>query len=137
MRLDARIPVRIVPSPDWPPVLPPADAQAVLLIAGPAALDFEPERERVAGWAAVRWIGLNDAPDAPGVRSHVAGCVCCAISRPPLARMLSGLFEARARGTLGLFRRVWLLAPRSAVAELEALLASDALVAGRYRVGEN
>ena len=136
MRLDARIPVRIVSSSDWPPVLPAADAQAVLLIVGPA-VPPGPERIAEAGWAAVRWLSADDIPDAPGGQPHASGCACCAGPRPLLAVMLSSLFEARARGTLGLFRRVCLLTPQPAVAELEALLASDALVTGRYRIGEN
>ncbi len=124
MRLDARIPVHVVPSGAG---LPEADPQALLVVAGPG-LPAGGE----AGWMAVRQLATDSLVAAP----HPAGCACCA-ARSPLALLLSSLFEQRARGTLGLFRRVWMMAPAALVEAVPALLASDPVVAGRYRMGEN
>ena len=128
MRLDARIPVHVVPFGLLPPQ---ADPQAVLLVAGPpgqaSPLDGAP------GWMAVQH--LPAAPPATATR-HPGGCACCA-ARDPLALVLRSLFERRARGALGLFRRVWLVVPSGSAGTVPALLAADPVVAGRYRIGEN
>lgn len=127
MRLDARIPVHVVPSGARPP---DADPQALLVVAepGPPAGGAGGR----TGWMAVRQVAAEDLVAAP----HPAGCACCA-ARGPLALLLSSLFEQRARGTLGLFRRVWLMAPAGLAEAVPSLLASDPVVAGRYRIGEN
>ena len=128
MRLDARIPVHVVP---FGLPLPQADPQAVLLVAGP------PGQACPSGgapdWMAVQHLAA--AVPATAMR-HPGGCACCA-ARDPLALVLSSLFERRARGALGLFRRVWLTAPPGLAAAVPALLAADPVVAGRYRIGEN
>ena len=132
MRLDARIPVHVVPS-GLP--LPQADPQAVLLVAGPPGQACPLDGTR--GWMAVQHLSAA-VPDAavlhPG--RHPGGCACCA-ARDPLALVLSSLFERRARGALGLFRRVWLAAPPGLAEAVPALLDADPVVAGRYRIGEN
>jgi hypothetical protein len=128
MRLDARIPVRIVPLTEWPHAAPVADPLAVLLIAG----GILPVPD--GNWAAVRQVEAAElaGTDAP----HPAGCACCVL-RSPLAVLLSTLFEQRARGTLGLFRRVLLVVPPAMAGAAAALLAADPVVAGRFRLGEN
>ncbi len=127
MRLDARIPVHVVPSVTR---LPEADPQALLLVVQPGP----PERvaSGLARWMAVRHLAGDAATAAP----HPAGCPCCVV-RGPLALLLSSLFEQRARGTLGLFRRVWLVVPPALAEAVPALLAADPLAAGRYRIGES
>ena len=127
MRLDARIPVHVVPSVTR---LPEADPQALLLVVQP-----DPPERAASGptrWMAVRHL----AGDAAAAASHPAGCPCC-VGRGPLALLLSSLFEQRARGTLGLFRRVWLVVPPALAEAVPALLAADPLAAGRYRIGES
>ena len=137
MRLDARIPVHVVP-PGAP--LPEADPQA-LLVVGPELPtgDVHGTTGRVpdwtagwtAGWMAVRQVAAEDLV----ATSHLAGCACCT-ARSPLALLLSSLIEQRARGTLDLFRRVWMTGPAGLAEAVPALLASDPVVAGRYRPGE-
>ena len=128
MRLDARIPVHVVRCVTK---LPGADPQALLLVAQPGLP--EPAADGAGRWMAVRHLaGETVAAAAP----HAAGCPCCVV-RGPLALLLSSLFEQRARGTLGLFRRVWLVAPPALAEAVPALLAADPLAAGRYRIGEN
>ncbi len=131
MRLDARIPVHVVPSVTR---LPEADPQALLLLAqpGPPELSARGAAGGAARWMAVRHLAGDVAAAAP----HPAGCPCCVV-RGPLALLLSSLFEQRARGTLGLFRRVWLVAPPALAEAVPALLEADPLAAGRYRVGES
>ena len=129
MRLDARIPVHVVP---FGLLLPQADPQAVLLVAagspGQACLlDGGP------GWMAVQHLPAT-VPAA--ATRHPGGCACC-VACDPLALMLRSLFERRARGALGLFRRVWLIVPPGLAASVPALLGADPVVAGRYRIGEN
>ncbi len=131
MRLDARIPVHVVP-PGAP--LPEADPQALLVVAGaelPAG-GVGGTTGRAAGWMAVRQVAAEDLFATP----HPTGCTCCA-ARCPLALLLSSLFEQRARGTLDLFRRVWMTGPASLADAVPALLASDPVIAGRYRSGES
>ena len=129
MRLDARIPVHVVPLGP----LPAADPQALLVVATPGSPAGAGDETLgcMAGWMAVRQVASE--PLLAG--SHVAGCACCA-TRSPLALLLSSLFEQRARGTLGLFRRVWVLAPAALAEAAPSLLASDPVVAGRFRAGE-
>ncbi len=134
MRLDARIPVHVVP-PSAP--LPEADPQALLVVVAPElpAGDADGTTSRApgwtAGWMAVRQVAAEDL----AATSHPAGCACCT-ARSPLALLLSSLFEQRARGTLDLFRRVWMTGPAGLAEAVPALLASDPVVAGRYRPGE-
>ena len=130
MRLDARIPVHVVP-PGAP--LPEADPQALLVVAGPElpAGGADGTGGRTAGWMAVRQVAAEGLVATP----HPAGCACCT-ARSPLALLLSSLFEQRARGTLALFRRVWITGPDSLAEAVPVLLASDPVVAGRYRHGE-
>ena len=127
MRLDARIPVHVVP---FGLPLPQADPQAVLLVAEPPG-QAHPSGD-VRGWMTVQ--RLAAAVPATAVR-HPGGCACCAV-RDPFALVLSSLFERRARGVLGLFRRVWLIAPSGFAEAVPALLEADPVVAGRYRIGE-
>lgn len=131
MRLDARIPVHVVP-PGAP--LPEADPQALLVVAGPEPPSgcAEGTTGWMAGWMAVREVAAEDL----FATSHPTSCTCCA-ARGPLALLLSSLFEQRARGTLDLFRRVWMTGPAGLADAVPALLASDPVVAGRYRPGEN
>ncbi len=142
MRLDARIPVHVVP-PGAP--LPEADPQALLVVVAPElpAGDADGSTSRAprwtpgwtpgwtAGWMAVRQVAAEDLV----ATAHPAGCACCT-ARSPLALLLSSLFEQRARGTLDLFRRVWMTGPAGLAEAVPALLASDPVVAGRYRPGE-
>ena len=130
MRLDARIPVHVVP-PGAP--LPEADPQALLVVVAPElpAGDADGTTGRAPGWMAVRQVAAEDLV----ATSHPAGCACCT-ARSPLALLLSSLFEQRARGTLDLFRRVWMTGPAGLAEAVPVLLASDPVVAGRYRPGE-
>ena len=91
-----------------------------------------------AGWMAVIEVQPDDLEaGAPG---HASNCACC-MPHAPLARLLSALFQRRARGTLGLFNRVCLLLPREAVLPAARLIGENPLLSGRYRVekdrGEN
>ena len=129
MHLDARIPVHVVPSST---PLPPADPQAVLVVAGLSSQAHSAAAE-ASGWMAVQHLaeGLTAR-----IARHPAGCACCT-ARDPLALLLSSLFERRARGTLGLFRRVWLTTSPALAEAVPARLAADPVVAGRYRIREN
>lgn len=146
MRLDARIPVLTLPWPHGPAeaaALPGPDPLAVLLLAHPR-LPTDPTADpgdHLApsyrdGWAAS--CGVQAASDTS--LAHAAACACCA-GRPPLALLLSELFVQRARARLALFRRVLVLASEPASAAVRDVLATDPLVAGRYRAvpafGEN
>jgi hypothetical protein len=64
-----------------------------------------------------------------------AGCPCCA-PRGPIARMLLGLFVARARGECSPFARVVVLASAAGEAAVRQALAEDVFLAGRYRPAE-
>jgi hypothetical protein len=149
MRIDARIPVRIVslsasgsvfgssrePASEaaaggWPPGLPEADPEAALLIVAPLSARAHLV---AADWLVIRHVEAGQV--ATATDQHPPGCMCCVV-RSPLAVIFSTLFEQRARGTLGLFRRVWLLAPPEIAQEARAMLGSDPLVSGRYRTGE-
>jgi hypothetical protein len=65
---------------------------------------------------------------------HGAGCACCA-PRGAVGRALGGLFLARARGEVPYFRRVVVVS--ADVAGVRAALASDILVAARFRMAGN
>ncbi len=130
MRLDARIPVLIVPVPgrtEDVAALADGDERGVLLLVGDVG-DWLPGAAPQA-WAVVRRLAF-DALEAP--LSHAAGCACCA-GRAPLAVSLSELFRQRATGELTLFRRVTLVLREAAMQAASDLLLRDPLVAGRYR----
>lgn len=138
---DARIPLRIVtvPGAGWrgsfgrPPALAAeADGSTVLVasVADRAALSLPAE-----GWAAVRVPPSNRvASSASGpIAGHATGCACC-VARPPLAVLLSELFQQRARGTLPLFRRVLLVMSVSAESGFRRLATDDRLVSALFRL---
>lgn len=122
MWLDARIPVLIRSGTDRPD----ADARTVLLVADATPLDGV----RCEGWAAVERIEAAALVAPP---THRAGCACCN-GRPPLALLLSNLFQQRARGELGLFRQVVLMVDADQAGRVATLLCGDTLVTGRYRI---
>lgn len=138
---DARIPLRIVtvPGAGWrgtsgrPPALAAeADASTVLVasVADRAALSLP-----AGGWAAVRVPPSNrvaSSADVP-MAGHATGCACC-VARPPLAVLLSELFQQRARGTLPLFRRVVLVMSVSAEGGFRQLATDDRLVSALFRL---
>jgi hypothetical protein len=126
MRIDARIPVLVLPGSGRPagaPPLPAADPHALLLLAGEAtAIPAE-------GWSAVRRV----PPDAVLASTvHGSGCSCC-VGRAGLAVALSELFRERAMGRLDLFRRVVLVVPAADTEAVAAMLLRDPLVAGQFR----
>lgn len=131
MRIDARIPVRLLAAAEAAARPPAADPLTVLVLADPDAAAAGP------GWAAVRRI---DPGTRAGPAPHAAGCACCA-GRSGLAVLLTALFVQRARGELALFRRVLLVADGGPAGPLDALFRDDPMVAGRYRLegpgGEN
>lgn len=136
MRLDARIPVRILRWPetdDGPGPVPDADPQAVLLRVGGTALSSRP----AGTWAATRHLPTP----VPSIAAHPVACACCSSPRSALALLLSELFTQRALGSLGLFQRILLLVPPTQVEMVESVLLDDPFVAGRYRrdpaAGEN
>lgn len=138
MRLDARIPVLTLPWPHGPAdaaALPGPDPLAVLLLArlqSPADLAADRADHLPPGysdgWAATCGVPIV----ADTTLAHAAACACCA-GRTPLALLLSELFVQRARGRLALFRRVLVIASEPASAAVRDVLATDPLVAGRYR----
>ena len=64
--------------------------------------------------------------------THAPNCACC-LPRQPAAAALGGLFLARARGEVPFFRRV--VAVMADPAALRQAVATDPLVAGRFRLG--
>lgn len=130
MRIDARIPVRLLAAADAAARPPVADPLTALVLA-------DPDAAAGPGWAAVRRI---DPGTGAGPAPHAAGCACCA-GRSGLALLLTALFMERARGELALFRRVLLVAEGGPAGPLDALFRDDPMVAGRYRLegpgGEN
>ena len=120
---DARIPLRL----QRPAPLPAPDPHAVLLLVGIAAWDGTPEG---GGWCAVKRLPALVSPAA--MRPHPRRCPCCA-GRSGLALELSGLFTQRARGEVGLFRRVVLAMPAGDLPHAAELLAADPVVRARYR----
>jgi hypothetical protein len=118
--LDARTPVRLLPTPDAPP-------GAVVLAEDGAALPGD--AARVEHFA---------APPAAGARppgAHPGGCACCQ-PRSPVAIALDRLFLARARGDAPWFTEILAVtrtaAGRDAVA---AALAGDSVTSARFRSG--
>ena len=66
---------------------------------------------------------------------HPAGCACC-VARVGAALALDRLFLLRARGEVPFFGRVAaVLATAAGEASLRAVLATDPVVAARYRLG--
>ena len=112
--LDARIPVLLggaIPGPD----------DAALVEIGAASPPGTPPCTALGQFT----------PDA----DHPAGCTCCA-ARQAAALALDRLFLQRARGEVPFFRRVAaVLATERGEASLRAALASDPVVAARYRLG--
>lgn len=141
MLLDARIPVRIVtsaargsceaPGRDLARPIEP-DPWTVLVMSVADQLSLSLPRE---GWAAVRT--LQPEPEAAlahiTVTGHATGCACC-VARPPLAVLLSELFQQRGRGMLPLFRRVLLVIPPSAEGGIGRLATEDRLVSALFRL---
>jgi len=82
------------------------------------------DHQEVPGAAAVARVA-RQAPD-------LAACACCA-PRGDVARALSRLFLARARGEVGFFRQV-VVRTAALEPEVRAALAGDVLVAARYRL---
>ncbi len=66
--------------------------------------------------------------------AHAAACGCCA-GRSPAAQALDRLFQRRARGEVGFFRRV-LAVTSSEAGDLEvwSALRSDAVASARFRL---
>lgn len=62
---------------------------------------------------------------------HGVGCACCA-PRGPAAVALGRLFLARARGEVGWFSRVVVMASDAGAAAVRAALAEDAVVMARF-----
>lgn len=67
---------------------------------------------------------------------HAAGCACC-VPRSAVADILARMFLRRARGEGAFFRRVIVVAgaETAAAADMRAALATDPLLAARYRLG--
>ena len=121
---DDRIPLRLRPSGP----LPAPDPHAMLMLVGTAGQD---EVRGSGGWCAVRRLPGLASPAAP--RPHPGGCACCVV-RSGLALELSELFARRARGEVGLLRRVVLLIPAGDLAHARELLAADPVMRARYRL---
>jgi len=110
MRIDARLPLEIRPSPPEP-----ARPDWLLLLA--ADIAGEPP-----GWLAVHRLPAEQA-------GHPAACACCGPARGGAPRLLGALFQARARGETGFFRGVVLCAADEALrASLAAACGSDPYV---------
>ena len=120
---DDRIALRLRPSGP----LPVPDPHAVLMLVGTAG---QGEATGNGGWCAVRRLPGLAFPAAP--RPHPGGCACC-VGRSGLALELSELFARRARGELGLFRRVVLVMPAGDLRHARELLAADPVTRARYR----
>jgi hypothetical protein len=70
---------------------------------------------------------------APRPHGVASGCVCCRPGGAP-AQALRRLFLARARGEVAFFSRLVVAAGAAGEAAVRQALASDAFLAGRYRV---
>lgn len=119
--LDARVPVTL---------LPDAAALAEALAAGgpPAAVLVEVPTPPSPPAGAVAVDGFDAwAP------SHGGGCACCA-GRSPAAEALDRMFQARVRGTVPWFVRVFAVGDAVACAAVEDALRDDALSAARFRL---
>ena len=77
---------------------------------------------------------VDSEPFAAG--GHAPGCACC-LARSPAAVALDRLFQRRARGEVGFFRRVVALTatPEGDLAVWTALR-SDPVVSSRFRLDE-
>jgi hypothetical protein len=64
--------------------------------------------------------------------AHAVGCACCA-PRPALARALSALFLARARGETAWFERVVVACASSEDTRVAAAIAADPVSQARFR----
>lgn len=120
MLIDARIPVRFLDPATDPGTCDPARADQALLL---------PETIRMPqqGWAIVLRL-----PGPPVAVAHAPGCACC-IARTPQAALLTGLFQARARGEVAFFRAVTAILPEPEAAALRALLIADPFLSGCFR----
>ncbi len=116
MFIDARIPVCFL---DQVPAA--AIADAVLLVASQGSTPA----------ASAGWVSVCVLPEAPGVPRHAPGCACCA-PRSPQADVLTRLFQARARGEIGYFRRLAACLPPATGAALREVLARDAFLSGCF-----
>ena len=115
--IDARIAVDFLPRcPDLP-----RSGQALLLSAGLQA-------GAVPAWTAMVRLPAGLAGPAPG--PHGPACACC--SRPELARILTSLFQARAKGEIGFFRGVTAVLLPDEAASLRMLLETDPFLSGCY-----
>lgn len=88
---------------------------------------------------------MESAPPPPGypaerftaeIGGHVAGCACC-VARGPAAVALDRLFQRRARGEVGFFRRVLAVTkgPNGDIAVWSALR-HDPIASARFRLDE-
>lgn len=123
MSRDPRIPVRFVSHAPATALPPPGAGEALLLPHGTLA------SRRAAlmreGWAVVR-----ELPEvSPG--QHPPACRCCA-GNPPAGLAMLALFQARARGEVGFFRRVTASLPLAERTLLARLVASDPLVSACF-----
>ena len=71
---------------------------------------------------------------APATTSHAPGCACC-VARSPAAVALDRLFQRRARGEIGFFRRVIAVtaSPEGDIAVWSALR-DDPVASARFRL---
>lgn len=122
MFIDARIPVHFL-DPGAVATGPARADQALILSAEACA--GRPVRE---GWAAV--LRLPGLPTSTA-GSHPSGCACCA-NRTPQAAILTGLFQARARGEVGFFRALVAILPEQEAAGLRDALVSDPFLSGCF-----
>lgn len=68
--------------------------------------------------------------------AHVPGCACC-VARGPAAVALDRLFQRRARGEVGFFRRVVVVtATAEGDMEVWSALRNDPLASARFRLVE-
>jgi hypothetical protein len=72
----------------------------------------------------------------PVAGAHVAGCACC-VARGPAAVALDRLFQRRARGEVGFFRRVVVVtATAEGDMEVWSALRNDPVASARFRLVE-
>ncbi len=71
---------------------------------------------------------------AVGLPGHVRGCACCG-GRTRVAEVLSGMFLARARGEVGFFGRVVVVASPAGEAAVREAVAGDVVLRARFVVG--
>jgi hypothetical protein len=97
------------------------------------------------GAEASAWLAQGDAPVPtgavlarfslpPSLPEHPPGCACC-VPRGPVARALSDLFLARARGEVAFFREVLAVVQDAAgEAAIRDALARDPVLQARFRL---